>query len=99
MPFPTVCLLSRASLLSTSDRVAKILSLDLTEHEMSGDTYLFLDVLASDYAVSMTLSSSEHASKAMSHVQVSLLLLDFIKQGFLACKHRQLAWMDVEKEI
>lgn len=79
---PTVYLLSRASLLSTSDRVAKALSLDLTEHEMFRDTYLFLDVLASDFAVSMTLSSVKHASKAVGHVEVSLLLLEFIEQGF-----------------
>jgi hypothetical protein len=44
------------------------------------------------------VSSIDHASKADSHMAVSLLLLE-LEQGFSTCKHRQLAWMDVEKEI
>lgn len=46
----------------------------------------------------LCVPSIDHASKADRHTAVSLLLLE-LEQSFLACKHRQLAWLDVGKEI
>jgi len=98
MPVPTVCLLNRASLTFDFGPGRKGLANGFAEYEMSGAVFSCMSILPFAALITTAFCSVALVSKTNIHTRVLLLLLE-LRQSFSARKHRQLAWMDVGKEI